>query len=205
MRRLRWTWPVAIAGALLASFACGGHAVDVVACDGGSCPDGSGSGGGSGGSSGGAPFPFSGPSCTSASFGTGCWGCVHEQCPTTESCLTADCSAYFTCYCACADGDATCQGACQGDLTSTCQACAASVTECQTQSCPSLCAMGDGGTQTICASPQPCGTMMTIVACSVASGGLCQSQYYTVGGRTFTCAACGDCTAAANEAAAACH
>jgi hypothetical protein len=204
MHRLRWTWLATLAGALLMTYACGGHAIIQATCDGGACGDGSGSGGGSGSSSGGVPFPFSGPSCTGPSFGPECWGCVHDMCQATESCLSSDCSGYFNCFCACAAGDTTCQSACQGALTPACQTCAESVTACQKQSCPSLCAMGSGMTQTICATPTSCSNGMSLVACSVVAGGLCQSQYYTVGSQTFTCAACGDCTAAANAAGAAC-
>jgi hypothetical protein len=201
MHRLRWTSLLALAGALLVTYACGGHSIVELTCDGGSCGD----GGGSGSSSGGAPFPFSGPTCTGPSFGPQCWGCVHDMCPTTESCLTSDCSAYFTCFCACATGDTTCQSTCQGDLTASCQSCAESVTACQKASCSSVCASGSGTPQTICATPTSCSNGLSLVACSVVAGGLCQSQYYTVGGQTFTCAACGDCTAASNAAGAACQ
>src|SRR5271170_189995 len=125
MHGSRWTWPGIVASALLAiSGACGGDAVTLTPCDGGSCPvsRGSSRGGSSGSSSGGAPFPFSGPSCTGPSFSSTCWGCVQDSCPSTESCLTTDCGGYFGCFCACASGDTACQAACPQPNT-TCQTC----------------------------------------------------------------------------------
>jgi hypothetical protein len=89
-------------------------------------------------------FPFSGPTCTGPPYNLGCWQCVQRTCPSTESCLTTDCSEFFTCYCSCALGDTSCQQSCEGALSMTCQACAQSVTNCQKQSCPSYCET-DGG------------------------------------------------------------
>ncbi len=149
-----------------------------------------------------AGFPFLGPSCSLAQFPTACWQCVQGACPSTEACLTTDCAAYFSCYCGCPANDATCHSSCP--QTAACQTCASNVSLCQEKSCAASCGADGGAPQTTCAPLRACAGGGELQGCSVTSGGLCQSQYYTVGSQTFACAACSDCSAAGSAAAMAC-
>lgn len=129
----------ALAGAFASLLACSGKTVAPPTCDGGDCAS---SDGGADGSSG--AFPFSGPSCSGPAYNLSCWQCVHASCPATESCLTSECSGFFDCFCACPQGGTSCQQSCEGALSTACQSCAVSVTDCQKQSCPAQCT-ADGG------------------------------------------------------------
>jgi hypothetical protein len=128
-----------LAGACASLLACSGKTVALPTCDGGDCAS---SDGGADGSAG--AFPFSGPSCSGPAYNLSCWQCVHASCPATESCLTSECSGFFDCYCACPQGGTSCQQSCEGALSTACQSCAVSVTDCQKQSCPAQCT-ADGG------------------------------------------------------------
>jgi hypothetical protein len=127
--------------------ACGGRTADLGVDGGASSGSSGGSSGGSGGSgSSSGAFPFSGPSCSSATISNACWSCLQGSCPGI-SCLTSDCSAYFDCYCACPQGDANCAQNCQSDMTPACLSCAEGLGRC-TSGCASECSttgMGGGG------------------------------------------------------------
>lgn len=175
--------------------ACSGSAkVALHDCDGGACHD----------SGPQAMFPYSGPSCNGPSFSNACYGCAESACGGTVGCLDRDCSDFFSCFCACAVGDSTCAAGCQqSHFSPACQTCVESITACEQKACNPQCMTGNP--ETSCSSMgRSCANGMTLEACSVTLGGLCQSQYYTVGSQTFTCAACGDCTAAGMAASAAC-
>ncbi len=203
------TW-VALLG--LALIACGGRTTGL----GGTGSSSGGSGGGSGSGSGG--FPYSGPSCTTATITDACWSCVQNRCPSFVSCVTSDCSAYFGCYCACPLGDATCVQSCQGDLSSACSSCVDAAAQCVGQSCDPACAAtmtGGGGatgssgggsvttecssTTTICKNGQP------LKACMTFENGACTGATYIAGEAQVLCASCTDTTACQQQANAACQ
>jgi hypothetical protein len=119
-------------------------------------------GSGSSSSSQNGSFPFSGPSCPPGTQATGgqatgaCASCLESQC--SESCVVADCSAYFTCACACNPGDATCAQGCIGKNSQACQSCLGGIAACLLQTCGNACFGGflDGGSMMHCSQLAPC-------------------------------------------------
>jgi hypothetical protein len=195
-RKGTWSWLAALVVAPLCTVvaACSGKTASP---NGGACDSGTGTCG-----TGSQVFPFSGPSCTTASFADACWQCVDAQCGDAD-CVTTACGGFFTCFCACAVGDATCENGCSGQLTSACQGCAQSITACQQKACSAQC--GTGSMTTTCTPQGTCGNGEELQACSSTYGGLCKAQYYQVGGQVFTCSSCGDCAQASAAAGAVCN
>ena len=203
----------------LALIACGGRTADLG--DGGTSSGGS--GGGSGSGSGG--FPYSGPSCTTATVSDACWSCLQGSCPAFAGCITGSCASYFGCYCACPLNDASCEQGCQGSMSPACTSCVQNDESCVQGSCASACeaAMSggggsgggstggggsSGGTSSIseCSgSSQPCPNGQPLQSCMTLENGACTSAYFTVGEQTFPCASCTDTTACQQQANAACQ
>jgi hypothetical protein len=89
-------------------------------------------------------FPFTGPSCppgTQANLTSqtgACAQCIQSRCD--QSCVVADCSAYYTCVCACPQGDSACQQKCSSSkLTASCTSCFAGIEACFFQVCGAVC------------------------------------------------------------------